>query len=598
LYHILLDKKLKEQRDISRCSQNERDLENLRLDSPQSETNDLMVSDDHGRYGGHQVSKFLPSKPMKLEIEEGRDEELSRYLSGNRRRGTIAVSHINDGAAIPEISICRSPSPTNDKSELQYKERSLPRPAVLNVRPTFDRRASEGTATLQDSITQFNLQWKQSKPGARVPLPNEHGSRNMLSVPENETAGSESDTEHEQELMNYMHGRGSRSRRTLPCFPTTPVKPSRNSPTPYLTDLRMREFVPSAKKLETLGDVLEQHKQLLQDQFNPGRRSSATGHPREHTRENIRHSHPFSDVEPMKDLDLAILRKKQEAQRADLRVEFLVRKKILETKMAAERRDLLRRASEGTPNLESQIADYHRKHGGGAGLIIPPVAGGNGGGSLSGASNTELQDEMEKLNLVPSFDPAYSTGSMDVDDEVHDMSPQPRYRYGQVPPLFNNHSASAQGEAAPSRASPATNNPYVPSFGGGPVRPSFPGMDSPLLHDPFMTSLNSPDRDTIGGEIGSHESLSRTLSYDMTFTQSLEAISERVKISLNDSSVEYSQSGDTYFSLFRDGIQMEIEIYPVTGAKRNHHTVKFRRVGGELWPYKKLRDEIVTGLCS
>jgi len=113
-----------------------------------------------------------------------------------------------------------------------------------------------------------------------------------------------------------------------------------------------------------------------------------------------------------------------------------------------------------------------------------------------------------------------------------------------------------------------------------------------------MTSLNSPDRDTIGGEIGSHESLSRTLSYDMTFTQSLEAISERVKISLNDSSVEYSQSGDTYFSLFRDGIQMEIEIYPVTGAKMNHHTVKFRRVGGELWPYKKLRDEIVTGLCS
>ena len=583
LYHILLDRKLKEELDSSR--QNISELHKLHLDTPQRES---QVEED--------LSKFLPSKPMKLEIEEGREDELSRYLG--RRRGTIAVSHfkqnteVND-SGIPEISICRSPSPTNDKSELQYKEKYLPRPTVLKVRPTFDRRASDGSATLQDSIAQFNLNWNHSKSGRRN-LPKE-SSRNMLSVPENDAAGSESDTEHEAEVSSYLHGRGGR-RRTLPCFPTTPenedvpskifraVKPPRASPTPYLplggADPRIRELIPNVKKPL---DVFGEHKQL-QDQFNPTRRSSSSNHVRENP---YRHSYPFRDIEPAEerhDPGFQFLRKKQEAELADLDVQFAVRRKLLETKMEQERAEFIRRASEGANNLESSIAAFNLKY-----SAASPAAN-SSSPQASPVAESSLQDEMKKLNLMaspciggelPSFNvnTSFQTRSMDVDEEAqHQQQNATRFnRYPKVPPLFTSHSPSE---------SVTRPNPFVPNFRTSNMRPSFPGMDSPLLHDPFRPSSQELE----------HDPLDRSLSYDMILAQSMNSIAERVKLSLEDASVEYSQSGDNYFSLYKDGIQMEIEIYP--GHELNKHMVKFRRVGGEVWPYKKLRERIVNGLCA
>ena len=577
LYHILLDKKVKEEMDSSR--QNLKELHKLHLlNSPQPDE-EVEVEED--------LSKFLPSKPMKLEIEEGREDELSRYLG--RRRGTIAVSHFkqDSGGAndIPEISICRSPSPTNDKNELQYKEKYLPRPTVLKVSSTFDRRASDGSATLQDSIAQFNLNWNHSK---RRTLPKE-ASRNMLSVPENDTAGSESDTEHEAEVSNYLHGRGGRQRRTLPCFPTTPenedppskifraVKPARASPTPYTppggVDPRLREFLPGSKKPL---DLFGEHKQL-QDQFNPNmRRNSSSNHVRENP---YRHSYPFKEQPGPEDPSYHILRQKQEAEWADLDIQFAVRRKLLETKMQQEQAEFIRRASEGANNLENSIAAFHLKH---------PTAGSSPPTQAApcASGDASLQDEMKKLNLMtpphiadlPSFNvnPSFPTRSMDVDEEEAQQNANRFNRYPQAPPIFTAHSPSE-----------SVTNPFVPNFRTSNMRvPTFPGMDSPLLHDPFRRDSQ---------EVVEHDSLNRTLSYDMIFAHSMNSIAQRVRLSLEEASVEYSQSGDNYFSLYKDGLQMEIEIFPE--HKANKQMVKFRRVGGEVWTYKKLRERIVSALC-
>ena len=523
---------------------------------------------------------------MKLEIEEGREEELTRYLG--KRRGTIAVSHfkqnngLNDG--VPEISICRSPSPTNDKSELQYKEKYLPRPTVLKVRPTFDRRASDGSATLQDSIAQFNLNWNHSKSG-RHNIPKE-ASRNMLSVPENDAAGSESDTEHEAEVSSYLHGRGGRQRRTLPCFPTTPenedipskifrsLKPSRASPTPYLplggADPRLRELIPSGKRPL---DVFGEHKKL-QDQFNPTRRGSSSSN---HVRENpFRHSYPLHS-EP-EDPDFDILRKKQEAELADLDVQYAVQKKFLQTKIKHQRAELMRRASEGTNNLESSIADFNSRY--------PQPSSSSSVQSTTAplGSESSLQDEMKKLNLQlgasdipPSFNStSFQLPPMDVDEQAQQQnSSNTRFnRYPQIPPLFTSHSPSETNHFLPPHFRPSSN-----------MRPSFPGMDSPFLHDAFRTSTSSQEleQETLIG------------SQDMILSQSLSSITERVKLSLEEDSVKYSQSGDNYFSIYKDGVQMEIKIYP--GHQLKEHMVKFRHVVGEVWSYKKLKDRIVSVLC-
>lgn len=574
---------------------------------------------------------FASAKPLKIEIEEGREEELSRYLS-SRRRETIAVSHIpetsgrrrgslftGDNFGIPEISVCHSPSPpqlNDNDSQLQYKEKYLPRPAVLNVRPTFDRRASDGSATLQDSIAQFNLLRSLSKanPGGRYGQCKD-GSRNMLSVPENETTGSESDNEQEIEASQYLANRG-RQRRTLgTIFPSTPeeiedsslhkvlpkrplkINANRASPVPYMpvTDARrMSDSIPTKKAddKETLVDVLEQHKKL-KDQFAGGgaRRSSASN-----SNHIFRHSYPFNEVEPVElpsanDPDLLKLRRKQEAQLQDLDVKFLVQKKILETKMAQERQELLRRASEGAPMLENSIAMFLRKHN----------ADGKNRAGTAGA--TELQDEMKKLNLVnassatdlPSFAAHDSppqrlpTGGMDIDETAIDINSH--YNFAGMHNLFQTQEARRRNTFLP-----LSSNFRVPR-----MRPNFPGIDP---SSPHLWA----DRESVGGDSSPlienlHETLSRTMSFDMTFSRSLDEISDLLKLSFLEHGVEYEHSGDTYYSLYKDGIQMEIEIYSLASAgdapatsDNGVYNVKFRRVAGDVWPYKKLRDEIVAGI--
>lgn len=575
---------------------------------------DSPKSDNNERSGSR---SFESAKPLELEIEEGREEELSRYLNSSRRRETIAhipetsgrrrsLFPIGDSSGIPEISVCHSPSPPhlNDTSQLQYKEKYLPRPAVLNVRPTFDRRASDGSATLQDSIAQFNLLRTLSKatPGGRY---GKDGSRNMLSVPENETTGSESDNEQDFEAAQYLANRGSRNRRTLgTIFPSTPEEvedaslhkafqkrplkmnaANRASPIPYMTvsdPRRISDSIPKGEDKETFVHVLEQHKKL-KDQFAGGgtRRSSASLIREQNT---FRHSYPFNEGEPdlsSDDPNLLKLRRKQEAQLQDLDVKFMVQKKILETKMAQQRQELIRRASEGAPMLENSIAMFLRKHEGEG-----KIRSGTGG-------TAELQDEMKKLNMnassatdLPSFEPSdsppqrLSTGGMDIDEmssSAADMNSH--YNFAGI---FKNQE-------------PRLGNNFLPlsssNYGVPRMRPSFPGMEPP----PHLWS----DRETVEREASPlienvHESLSRTMSYDLTFSRSLNEISDLLRHSFEELGVEYQDSGNTYYSLFKDGIQMEVEINPLTGDENGVYNVKFRRVGGDVWPYKKLRDEIVA----
>ena len=95
-------------------------------------------------------------------------------------------------------------------------------------------------------------------------------------------------------------------------------------------------------------------------------------------------------------------------------------------------------------------------------------------------------------------------------------------------------------------------------------------------------------------ETNSHENLNRTLSVDITSSLNLTQVVEAVKRCLEDRpDVDYSQS-DAFFSLYKEGIQLEIEVYPLTKVGKNG--VKVRRVGGDTWAYKKLRDDLLAGL--
>lgn len=225
LYHILLDKHLKAQRNQARL--NKRDVcESERLNiTPRSESPLIEVDNNKTVSYGSSVSSSE-------EKNEPTAEELEKYFSNSKRRETIAVSHLTpdykptrlfcDNYNIPEISIFRSPTPPflELTNQLQYKEQYLPRPAVLQVRPQFDRRASDGSATLQDSIARFNLQKSMGNSthysGAAG---QEENGANVLGIPETENGGSESDNEPDPEaVQRYLMSRGSKQRHTFNCI--------------------------------------------------------------------------------------------------------------------------------------------------------------------------------------------------------------------------------------------------------------------------------------------------------------------------------------------------------------------------------------------
>ena len=413
----------------------------------------------------------------------------------------------------------------------------------------------------------------------------------------------------------------------------------------------------------TIKQLRVEHKRL-QDQYG----TNSADHSGRSTRrgsQNVslfRHSYPVyqegnptpetsSILQPLEpevtsnDHNLLLLHQKQEAQRKNLYVQHVVQRKFLEKQMEAERRELIRRASEGAPKLESSVADFlkSRKENSVADFLK------NENGNLNSTADdtgipppaTELQDEMKKLNLKVSsgisvvalspdlqlneslfeerqrsntnpnshdlsFNPPLApwAGSMDVDEEaLSEMHSS--FRYANVQSLFSNP------VVAPSRTRPRRGNflPLSPRFGISHTGLPF----TPYLNTNHPLDINTPvppnggllwgGTETENNEIVSSpidnenhpEPLNRTLSVDITSSLNISEVVEAVKRCLDERpDVDYSQS-DSYFSLYKEGIQMEIEVYPLAklGCKNG---VKLRRVGGDKWAYKKLRDDLLSGL--
>lgn len=682
LYHILLDKHLKTQRKKVLEQKSYSDfthLEGLTLDpepgSPEIENKGVT---------------FETIEPQELIIEEGEPDqaELAKYFS--RRRETIAVSHITpsprnaglmnqynmDQVQIPEISICPSPSPPNMEkpSKLQYKEQYLPRPAVLQVRPQFDRRASDGSATLQDSIAQFNMRRSQSKANPSVDVGR---SNNLCVIEDDSNGGSESDTEPDMEAVNrYLEkGRGSRKRHTFSSILETPVEDEESvgslkafhqqlhmsksrtkleretrSPVPYLpvspesrrnitgerrpSDGSLTVHLYTEKKKEEPDSLLKQihleHKKL-QNQYGtnaseyprPPRRNSSHNH----LREGLRCSYPSyqentdtsSIVQQLEtelspnDPCLAMLHQKQEAQQQNLLVKFLVERKILERQMEDARRELIRRASEGAPRLESSIAEFLAQRE--SSKNVPPTTD-------IQPNATELQDEMKKLNLQVSsglpgsmshepvrfndelFDssaPTYtssllpSPGRMDIDDSLPDRRSE--YRYANPQALFNSPYSRSRNShllpLAPNFGVSRMNSPY----GTATNAMHAPEIQSPLVHNGgILWSTMNPDEDiTTTSSENLHKTLTSSLSVDLTTSLTTTDAVDEVKRCLDEhKEIDYSQS-DTFFSLYKEGVQVEIEVCPLT-KNSPLNGIKIRHIGGDKWIYKKMRNEILTGL--
>lgn len=664
------------------------------------------------------------------ENSEPCQEELAKYFSKSKRRETIAVSHLSPDYRsgglfsdnynnIPEISIFRSPTPPllELSNQLQYKEQYLPRPAVLQVRPQFDRRASDGSATLQDTIARFNFQKSLSKSNnSYIEASGQEDNSNVLGIPEGENGGSESDNEPDPEaVQKYLMSRGARQRHTFTCIleatpeeqdgsfkafqsskPRSNVKLSnrdreRGSPVPYLplspvpylpvspesrrsinsdrrpsdSGLSVHLYQDKRKEDQDLNikQLRVEHKRL-QDQFlnNPVDHSGRGIRRGSQNVSIFRHAYPLYpegcpcveapsilpslDTEAAgNDHNLLLLHQKQEAQRKNLYNQLIVKRKFLEKQMEAETRELIRRASEGATKLESGVEDFlkSRKENN----VVDFLKGENGTmtsntdeSCIPPPASTELQDEMKKLNLKVSsglsvvaispdlqlneplfeerqrsntnptsrdvsFNPSLSSwaGSMDVDEEALSEIQSSNFRYANVQSLFNN-------TVTPSRNRPRRGSvlPLSPRFGishsGLPFTPPYANhvleINNPvspnggLLWGGGDNESNEVVTTSIDNE-NQHQSLNRTLSVDITSSLNINEVVAAVKSCLDARpDVTYSQS-DSYFSLYKEGIQMEIEVYPLEqlGCKNG---VKLRRVGGDKWAYKKLRDDLLSGL--
>ena len=736
LYHILLDKLLKVQRNTAL---NQQDGINQLADLTITSRSESPLCDVET----NKSVSFEPSSPGAPDEKcEPTSEELAKYHG--KRRQTIEVSHItpdfnprfNDGYNIPEISIFRPATPPLHEltNQLQYKEQYLPRPAVLQVRPQFDRRASDGSATLQESIARFNMQNTVSNNSNNQHTAGQEENGNVLGIPEAENGGSESDNEPDPEaVQRYLKTRGSKQRHTFNCIlEATPEeqdsvlsnfraqqsskarnsiklanRDQRASPVPYLplspapylpvspesrrsitgdrrpsadSGLGVHHYQDKRKQQQeedlTIKQLQFEHKKL-RDQFSPNPGGTPSDHGARTSRRGsqnmnlFRHSYPVYPeqgtppndapiippplIDQETDPNVLMLLQKQEAQRKNLYVQLIVQKKFLEKQQQAERQELIRRASEGAPKLESSVAEFLKNHKekkncGNATPTeegLPPVA-------------NDLQDEMKKLNLQvnsglmsdPSFaDPLFEERqrsntnpneipsfastlppfpTMDIDDETTsggDVASSPPYRYANVQSLFNNPTIGASRSRGNRRGNPfpisprfslpglsfqpfindqeigsptAQQTPTNNNSGGGGGLLWTPGGNGTESGDNTPECLNSPSSGGGGGnaennENNAHENLNRTLSVDMTSSLTLTQVVDAVKRCLDERpDVDYSQS-DSFFSLYKEGIQLEIEVYPLT-KQLGKNAVKVRRVGGDKWAYKKLRDDLLSGL--
>ncbi len=160
--------------------------------------------------------------------------DIQKYISTRRYTFAVALNPqdvermaVRDEEAIniPEISR-RSPTPPpGDQRKLSYKEQFLPCPVVLQVRPTYDRRASDGSASIQSSIAQFHALRKARKAFNQASThedssgsSNQSSMEQLLSVPicKEEDSGSDQEPDPE-EVARYLRGRGRQQRHTLGC---------------------------------------------------------------------------------------------------------------------------------------------------------------------------------------------------------------------------------------------------------------------------------------------------------------------------------------------------------------------------------------------
>ena len=638
LYHILLDKHLKQ---LKETAVQDRSPVEIRKEFDELRVIREKTSCD--------VNQFASIEPQEIEIEEVQPSaaDLARYFS--KRRGTIAVSHIpdvrktlkNPSEGLPETIACRSPSPSiyREREQLNYKEQHLPRPAVLQVRPEFGRRASDGAATLQNSIAQFNLLHAMKKNKSHNnDCTDSHGS--LVQVRENENTGSESEGEPDLEaVQRYMRSRGSRQRHTYNCIlePTveehnsdflnaTPqilVKTKRGSVntktrereranlTPYLPlspEARIRMlnerrssegtllFIEKRKCEDSenmLKQVREEHKKLQEQYCN-----DAQAVPSRSRNPQYCYSFPsFLDDEAVPseapttdtlDLSLATLQKKQEVAWENLHVQHLVQRKILEKQMEEKEKELFRLASERENiQLEHCISEFLANQ--------TPVTDDNPS-DLNLRSETELPNEMMKLNLkvssgmpvlsinnyqqqLEAMVPSNPSATMEIDPHT-----QPQFRYSNVTSLFNSHSTS--------RPQVSILNPLIHS-----VRPPHIPANHPLSNSTDLVwNNNVEENEEFKNEKKLRNPLSKSLSVDMTSVLGIDEVVAAVKRCLDcRPEIDYSQS-DSYFSLYKKGVQVEIDIQPI-GKGSLLSGVKMRRVGGDKWAYKKMRDDILAGLC-
>ncbi|XP_002157840.2 serine/threonine-protein kinase SIK3 isoform X1 [Hydra vulgaris] len=632
LYHILLDKHLKNLKETSvndRSPDTHKEFNNLKLIQEKTACD---------------VNQFESIEPQEIEIEEGQPSaaELARYFS--KRRGTIAVSHIpdsrktlkNDTEKTSELSTYRSPSPIYcEREQLNYKEQHLPRPAVLQVRPEFNRRASDGAATLQNSIAQFNLlHSKKNNKSHNKESTENHDS--LIEVPENDNTGSESDGEPDFEaVQKYMRSRGSRQRHTYNCIleptveehnidsfnviPQISVKTKRVSGntkardrertnlTPYLplspearsrlsNERRLSEgallFTDKKKSEDSenmLKQVREEHKKL-REQYCDNQAVTHSLHPP--------NCYPFpyflddktSELSPPDnpDVSLATLQKQQEEAWENLHVQHLVQRKFLEKQMEENEKQLFLLAAEReNMQLESRFFDSDF-------LANQNNSCSNDNSSdLNSINETELPNEMMKLNLkvsngvsalgisnyqpqLETLDPSNPSATMEIDTHS-----QPQFRYNNIS-LFNSSS--------PPRLHDSNLNTHC-------LRTLH--TSHPLSNSNELVWNNNVDGNE---ELKNEKDLKRgrllkTLSVDMTSALGIEEIVAAVKHCLDcRPEIDYSQS-DSYFSLYKKGVQVEIDIQPIWNGSLLSG-VKMRRVGGDKWAYKKMRDDILSGLCS
>lgn len=166
----------------------------------------------------------------------GNRPDMQKYLSSRRHTFAVALNpqevelisvQNSDVINIPEISR-RSPTPPpGEQRKLSYKEQFLPCPAVLQVRPSYDRRASDGSASIQSSIAQFHALRKARKAFNQVSThddsssgSNQSSMEQLLGVPsfkdDDRDSGSDQEPDFEA-VARYLKGRGRQQRHSLGC---------------------------------------------------------------------------------------------------------------------------------------------------------------------------------------------------------------------------------------------------------------------------------------------------------------------------------------------------------------------------------------------